>query len=58
VLTGPGAADGQLAADLAVRTGLDVTVAEPLGRLGTHTVPTDDDPYRYTIAAGLALGTS
>jgi type IV pilus assembly protein PilM len=56
VLTGPGAADGRLASDLAERTGLDVTVAEPLGRLGTHTVPTDDDPYRYTVAAGLALG--
>lgn len=56
VLTGPGAADGELATDLAVRSGLEVTVAEPLGRLGTHTVPSDDDPYRYTIAAGLALG--
>src|SRR5680860_1450965 len=56
VLTGPGAADGLLASDLADRTGLDVTVADPLGRLGTHTVPTDDDPYRYTVAAGLALG--
>ena len=56
VLTGPGAADGQLAGDLAVRTGLDVTVADPLGRLGTHTVSSDDDPYRYTVAAGLALG--
>ena len=56
VLTGPGAADGLLASDLAVRTGLEVTVAEPLGRLGTHTVPSHDDPYRYTVAAGLALG--
>jgi type IV pilus assembly protein PilM len=56
VLTGPGAADGELATDLAARTGLEVTVAEPLGRLGTHTVPSDDDPYRYTVAAGLALG--
>jgi type IV pilus assembly protein PilM len=56
VLAGPGAGDGQLAGDLATRTGLEVTVAEPLGRLGTHTVPSDDDPYRYTIAAGLALG--
>ncbi len=56
VLTGPGAADGLLASDLAARTGLEVTVADPLGRLGTHTVPTDDDPHRYTVAAGLALG--
>lgn len=56
VLSGPGAADGRLAAELAARAGLDVTVAEPLGSLGNHTIPSHDDPYRYTVAAGLAMG--
>lgn len=56
VLTGPDAADGRIASDLASRSGLEVTVAEPLGRLGVHTVPSGDDPYRYTVAAGLAMG--
>jgi len=56
VLTGPDAADGRIASELASRSGLEVTVAEPLGRLGTHTVPSGDDPYRYTVAAGLAMG--
>jgi hypothetical protein len=35
-----------------------VTVAEPLGRLGENEVPQGEDPYRHTIAAGLALGAS
>ena len=58
VLSGPGAADGKLAEDLRSLTGLQITVGEPLGTLGTHTVPSHDDPYRYTVAAGLALGAS
>ena len=56
VLSGPGAADGHLAEELAARSGHEVSVAEPLGPLGTHTVPSQDDPYRYTVAAGLAIG--
>jgi hypothetical protein len=32
-----------------------VTVAEPLGRLG-DSLPSGEDPYRHTVAAGLALG--
>lgn len=56
VLSGPGAADGSVAAELRSCVGLDVSVASPLGQLGTHTVPSGDDPYRYTVAAGLALG--
>jgi len=56
VLSGPGAADGRLAEELAARSGLEVSVAEPLGALGAHTVPSHDDPYRYTVAAGLAMG--
>ena len=56
VLSGPGAADGRLATELGSLSGLAVTVGEPLGELGAHTVPSQDDPYRYTVAAGLALG--
>ena len=56
VLSGPGAHDESLAAELASRAGMPVSVAEPLGDLGTHAVLAGDDPYRYTVAAGLALG--
>src|SRR5205807_2692064 len=35
-----------------------VTVAEPLGRLHTDKFPLHEDPHRYTVAAGLALGSS
>ncbi len=56
VLSGPGAGDEGFVSELASRVGLEVTVAEPLGTLGSHTVPSHDDPYRYTVAAGLALG--
>ena len=56
VLSGPGAHDEILADELGARHGLPVSVAEPLGALGTHAVPAGDDPYRYTVAAGLALG--
>jgi hypothetical protein len=33
-----------------------VTVAEPLGRLQAGKLPLDEDPFRHTVAAGLALG--
>ena len=56
VLSGPGAEHESIRDAVAQRTGLEVTVAAPLGALGTHTVPSLDDPYRYTVAAGLALG--
>lgn len=56
VLAGPGATDERVATELSGRTGLPVSVGEPLGAFGDHTVPTGDDPARYTVAAGLALG--
>jgi len=56
VLSGPGAHDESLASELGNRIGMPVSVAEPLGALGTHAVPAGDDPYRYTVAAGLAMG--
>jgi len=56
VLSGPGATDERVANELAVLTGRSVSVGEPLGILGNNAVPAGDDPARYTVAAGLALG--
>ena len=55
VLSGPGARTTPCREALAQRTGLTVSVATR-SALGTHTVPHRDDPYRYTVAAGLAHG--
>jgi type IV pilus assembly protein PilM len=56
VLSGPGARREGLAEELGGMIDVPVTVAEPLGRLGEHEVPAGEDPYRHTIATGLALG--
>jgi type IV pilus assembly protein PilM len=55
VLSGPGARRAQLVERLSSMIDVPVSVAEPLGRLGAD-LPGGDDPYRHTIAAGLALG--
>ncbi len=39
VLAGPGATDERVASELASRTGLPVSVGDPLGAFGDHTVP-------------------
>ena len=36
--------------------GMPVVVAEPLRGLDASALAADDDPRRYTVAAGLALG--
>jgi type IV pilus assembly protein PilM len=56
VLSGPGSRNDQLVADVGLHLGLPVSVAAPLGQLDGSTLGSDEDPYRYTIAAGLALG--
>jgi type IV pilus assembly protein PilM len=56
VLSGPGARRAGIADELGGMIDVPVTVAEPLGRLGENTMPAAEDPYRHTIAAGLALG--
>ena len=56
VLSGPGAGDPRLSEELGARTNLPVSVGEPLGPFGVHAVPTGEDPFRYTVAAGLAMG--
>jgi type IV pilus assembly protein PilM len=56
VLSGPGAVRDGLAEELSGLIGLPVSVAEPLGRLNQGSLPDTEDPYRHTVAAGLALG--
>jgi type IV pilus assembly protein PilM len=56
VLSGPGAQSEGLLHALNGLIGRPVTVAEPLGTLEAHTMAPDEDPHRYTVAAGLALG--
>jgi type IV pilus assembly protein PilM len=56
VLSGPGAGDGDLVESVGLHLGLPVTVPAPLGQLDATAVAPSDDPRRYTVAAGLALG--
>ncbi len=55
LLSGEGARDEVLVADIAGQLGIPVTAARPLGSLGLAGV-SDDEAHRYTVAAGLALG--
>ncbi len=56
VLSGPGAEREGLLYALDGLIDRPVTVAQPLGTLPAYTMPPDEDPHRYTVAAGLALG--
>ncbi|HEX2162074.1 MAG TPA: pilus assembly protein PilM [Thermoleophilaceae bacterium] len=56
VVSGEGARDEALVGELATQLGLPVAAAEPLGTLDATAVPAGEDRYRYTVAAGLALG--
>ena len=56
LLSGPGSRREGLAEQLSNMIGVPVAVAEPLGELGSGAIPADEDPYRHTVAAGLALG--
>ncbi len=56
VLSGPGAQGEGLLDSLNGLIGRPVTVAEPLGTLGSYEMAPGEDPHRYTVAAGLALG--
>ena len=55
-LSGEGARDEGLVADIGAQLGIPVRVSEPLGELDSSVIGADDDPHRYTVAAGLALG--
>jgi type IV pilus assembly protein PilM len=56
LLSGPGSQRPGLAEQVAGLVGLPVSAAPPLGRLGAASLRMGDDPSRYTVAAGLALG--
>lgn len=56
VVSGDGARDADLIAEIGERLTLPVTASDPLGKLDAEGMPAVDDPHRYTVAAGLALG--
>lgn len=56
VLSGPGSRRPGLVEQLTGMLDVPVSVAEPLGRLQAAKIPAGEDPYRHTVAAGLALG--
>jgi type IV pilus assembly protein PilM len=56
LLSGPGSRREGLAEQLSALIGVPVSIAEPLGRLNPAGIPAGEDPYRHTVAAGLALG--
>jgi Tfp pilus assembly PilM family ATPase len=56
VLSGSGSKDEELVESLGLNLGLPVRVAWPLGGLDTSGLANDEDPQRYTVAAGLSLG--
>jgi type IV pilus assembly protein PilM len=58
VLSGPGSSDEELVESLAAHLGIPVEVAAPLGQIESFGLGPDEDPHRYTVAAGLALGAS
>jgi type IV pilus assembly protein PilM len=58
MLSGPGSQRPGMAEQVASLVGLPVAIAQPLGRLGAATLRMGDDPSRYTVAAGLALGSA
>ncbi len=56
LLSGPGSQRPGIAEQVAGLVGLPVAAAPPLGALGAASLRMGDDPSRYTVAAGLALG--
>src|SRR5918997_662721 len=56
VLSGPGSRRDGLVDELSGLLQLPVSIAEPLGNLDAAKLPLGEDPYRHTVAAGLALG--
>ena len=55
VLSGPGSQRPEMAEQIAGLVGQQVGVASPLGRLAPDGLPPNEDPARFTVAAGLAL---
>jgi type IV pilus assembly protein PilM len=57
VLSGPGSSATDLTDSIGTHLGLPTSVAAPLGPLDTFAL-SGEDPHRFTVAAGLAMGTS
>ena len=56
ILSGPGSRRESLAEALGERLGRDTRMADPLAGLEDAGAAPGDDPHRYTVAAGLAMG--
>jgi type IV pilus assembly protein PilM len=56
VLSGPGSADAGLVESLETHLGIRVIAPAPLGGLDGSALGPNEDPHRYTVAAGLSLG--
>jgi type IV pilus assembly protein PilM len=56
VLSGPGSGEDDLIRTIELDLGLPVSVAAPLGQLDASAIEPGEDPHRYTVAAGLAVG--
>jgi Tfp pilus assembly PilM family ATPase len=56
VLSGPGSVDRQLVESLETHLGIPITVPAPLGGMDGSALGPNEDPHRYTVAAGLSLG--
>lgn len=56
VLSGEGVRDADLVTEIGSQLGLPVAASNPLGTLDSSVVADGEDPHRYTVAAGLALG--
>jgi type IV pilus assembly protein PilM len=56
IASGPGSADSELIESLGLNLGIPVQIAEPLGSIDASSLAPTEDPHRYTVAAGLALG--
>jgi type IV pilus assembly protein PilM len=56
VLSGPGSSDSELVESLGLHLGMPAQVAAPLGVIETSGLGDDEDPHRFTVAAGLSLG--
>jgi type IV pilus assembly protein PilM len=56
VVSGPGSADAELIKSLEAHVGIPIRVSAPLGTIDGSAIAPTEDPHRYTVAAGLALG--
>lgn len=56
LLSGPGASREGLAEEISSVVGLPATVVDPLETLDTSAIDPQDNQFRYTVAAGLAIG--